>query len=501
VPKLAENRAPAVVIGAGPAGLTAAYELARNGVDVHVLEQAQQVGGISRTEVRDGYRFDIGGHRFFSKSPEVNTLWRDVLGEDFIRVPRMSRIYYGGKFYDYPLSALEALRKLGPLESVRILGSYLRAKARPLPRENTFEQWVVNRFGRRLFETFFKTYTEKVWGIPCNRIDAEWAAQRIKGMSLRAAISNALFGSGDAKTLIKEFDYPRLGPGQMWERFRDVVRQLGGKVTLGTEVVAVHHDGNGKVSSVTIDVGGERRDIEASNVINSSPITALVHRLRPAPPAEVLAAAAKLKYRDFLIVGLVVRRAALFPDNWIYIHAPGVKVGRIQNFKNWSAEMVPDASKTSLGMEYFCSRGDDVWEMQDGDLVALAKRELMTLGLADGADVEGGSVIRQPMAYPVYDGEYRQHLNVVRGFLETLRNVQTIGRNGMHRYNNQDHSMLTGLYAARNILGGSHDLWTVNSDAEYHEGSAKPKERAPLPASPVPTPRLAMASGAEPGHV
>jgi protoporphyrinogen oxidase len=482
-PREAERRSPALkrpepehpvlIIGAGPAGLTAAYELARHGVPVHVLEQSSQVGGISRTEVRDGYRFDIGGHRFFSKNQEVNALWREVLGEEFMRVPRISRIFYGGKFYDYPLSAFDALQKLGPIESFRILLSYLSAKVHPLPVEKTFEQWVVNRFGRRLFETFFKTYTEKVWGIPCKRISAEWAAQRIKGLSLRAAITNAVFGSGDAKSLIKEFNYPRLGPGQMWERFRDAVRTLRGTVTVDAEVVAIHHDGNGRVTAVTVEESGKTNRLDASHLISSMPLTLLLTRLDPLPHATVLAAAQMLGYRDFLIVGLVVRREKLFPDNWIYIHTPGVRVGRIQNFKNWSICMLPDPSKTSLGMEYFCTRGDETWNMPDDELIALAKRELTALGLANGSEVEGGVVIRQPMAYPVYDDTYREHLETIKTYLATFKNLQTVGRNGMHRYNNQDHSMLTGLLAARNVMGDSHDLWAVNADAEYHEEHSK----------------------------
>jgi protoporphyrinogen oxidase len=435
--------------------------------------------------VRDGYRFDIGGHRFFSKNDEVNALWRAVLGEQFLRVRRLSRIFFGGRFYDYPLNAFRTMRNLGAVESTAILLSYLKAKALPLPQETTFEQWVVNRFGRRLFNTFFKTYTEKVWGMSCDQISADWAAQRIKGLSLRAALIDALAGTSDAKTLIKEFDYPRLGPGQMWERFQEAVSARGAEVTMNSDVVAIHHDGNGHVVSVTMK--GPRGEMRTpiSHLISSMPLPTLIQRLDPAPPASVLETAQQLRHRDFVLVGLVLKRPELFPDNWIYIHTPGVSVGRIQNFKNWSAHMVPDAHKSSLGMEYFCARGDALWESSDDSLIALATRELEMLGLASAEEVERGMVIRQPMAYPVYDEAYQARLDVIRDYLAQFNNLQTIGRNGMHRYNNQDHSMLTGLYAARNVLGEKHDLWAVNTEHAYHESpnaQAKPMTH-PAPAS------------------
>ncbi|MBE9092834.1 NAD(P)/FAD-dependent oxidoreductase [Tychonema sp. LEGE 07203] len=459
---------PVAIVGAGPAGLTAAYELVKQGIIPVVLEKGDKVGGIARTETYKGYRFDIGGHRFYTKVEAVQQLWQEVLGNKFIKVPRLSRIFYRGKFFNYPISAFNTLFNLGIIESTLIILSYVKVRIWPLPEETTFEQWVINRFGERLYKTFFKTYTEKVWGIPCSEIQADWAAQRIKGLSLTTAIINALFGSNDTKTLIKEFDYPALGPGMMWEKFAEDVENKDGKVYLDTKAISFEREGN-KIKSITAEQNGELVEYSADNFITSMPISALIARLKPQPPEEVLHAARSLKYRDFLIVALIVDRRDLFPDNWIYIHSPEVKVGRIQNFKNWSAALVPDVSKSCLGMEYFCSVGDEVWEMSDAELVELATRELVGLGLATTAEIEDGVVIRQLKAYPVYDGEYRGHLQVLEGFLKGIENLQTIGRNGMHRYNNQDHSMLTGLLAARNILGEKHDLWDVNTERSYYE--------------------------------
>ena len=479
-------------MGAGPAGLTAAYELARQGKSSVVVEQASKVGGISRTETYKGYRFDIGGHRFFTKVGEVQQIWQEILGDEFIQVPRLSRIYYQGNFFDYPLSIGSTLSNLGAVDSGLIILSYLKSKIqgqlRPGPEAENLEDWVIERFGDRLYRTFFKSYTEKVWGIPCDKIQAEWAAQRIKGLSLKKAVINAMFGSNDTKTLIKEFDYPIYGPGMMWERCQELLVSNGSPVHMETRVTKIEHDGQrvkkviaqknnpgaSKQSNLKAIETTETIELSGEHFISSMPVTALVRCLEPAPPKAVLNAAKGLKYRDFLIVPLVIDIKDIFPDNWIYIHSPAFKVGRIQNFKNWSADMVPDPSKTCVGMEYFCSEGDPLWTMSDDALIALASQEIVGLGLVPGSQyVKDGTVIRQKKAYPVYDGEYRQHLDVIQDYLQRFENLQTVGRNGMHRYNNQDHSMLTGLLAAKNILGESHDLWGVNVERSYHEDFTK----------------------------
>ena len=465
-----------VIIGGGPAGLTTAYELSKNGKKSVVFEKADRVGGISRTETYKGYRFDIGGHRFFTKVGEVEQLWQEVMGDEFIKVPRMSRIYYNNKFFSYPLEPYNALSNLGLINSILIMWSYFKAKVKPNPVEENFEQWVSNRFGKRLYETFFKTYTEKVWGIPCTEIRADWAAQRIKGLSLTKAVVNALFGSNNTKTLIKEFNYPVYGPGQMWERFQEKLNSKGSPVHLNTEVVEIERDGD-RVTGVTIEQNGKKSKVTGANYVSSMPVSLLLKKMNPAPPQEILQAANSLKYRDFLIVSLVVDRAELFPDNWIYIHSPEYKVGRIQNFKNWSKAMVPDRSRTCLGMEYFCNESDHLWRMPNDELIALATREVKALGLVDlEANIEDGTVIRQYKAYPVYDDDYRHNVAIIQKYIQTFQNLQTVGRNGMHRYNNSDHSMLTGLLAAKNILGEKHDLWNVNVERSYHEEFTNSKD-------------------------
>ncbi len=461
-----------VIIGGGPAGLTAAYELSKQGVKPIVLEKGARVGGIARTEVYRGYRMDIGGHRFFTKVPEVEALWHEILGDDFLVRPRLSRIYYNRKFILYPLRFADALSKLGVLQSFLVLMSYFRSKVLPYRNEKTFEEWVSNRFGTRLYRIFFKTYTEKVWGIPCNQLSALWAAQRIQNLSLPRAVMGALFGARGAKnvkSLIEQFHYPRLGPGMLWERAQQLIEQRGGEVHLNADVIQVRHD-HGHATSVVVRSNGREETIEADAIISTMPISELVAKLDPPAPADVRDGAAQLTYRDYFTVGLIVNQRDLFPDNWIYIHAPEVKVGRIQNFKNWSPEMVPDQSKTFLGLEYFCNEGDDLWNMSDEALIQLGTRELETMGLARAADVEDGTVIRQLKTYPVYTGEYESYLERIRGFLDSMPNLQTVGRNGLHMYNNQDHSMLTAMLAVKNLLGqGSHDVWSVNVERAYHE--------------------------------
>jgi protoporphyrinogen oxidase len=467
---------PVIIIGAGPAGLGAAHELVKQGIHPIVLEKGNSVGGLARTETYKGYFFDVGGHRFFTKNREVEKRWQEMLGEDLIKVARLSRIYYQDTFFNYPLNLFNALFNMGPIESTLILLSYLRSHFRPYPQEDTFEQWVSNRFGHRLYRSFFKTYTEKVWGIPCNEIRAEWAAQRIRGVSLVAAAANALLGLQKAKSLTSEFYYPLRGPGMMWKRFREMLETGGAQVHLNAETVGVTHE-NGRISRLRYVDGGKEVEVPLSHLISSMPITKLVALLDPKPSDDVLEAARQLHYRAFVTVGLIVDKKDLFLDQWIYIHSPQVKVGRIQNFKNWSSAMVPDSRKTNVGMEYFCNEDEDLWNLPDRELATMASKELSELGFCATEDVVDSFVIRQPMAYPVYDNGYTAALKVLRDNLGKFENLYTVGRNGMHRYNNMDHSMLTGILAARNVLGARQNLWEVNEEESYLE---EEKTRAKL---------------------
>lgn len=465
---------PIVIMGAGPAGLTAAWELTKAGKEVVVWESdPSYVGGLSRTVQAEGFRFDIGGHRFFSKSQEVNEVWRQIMPDDFIDCPRLSRIYYRNKYFNYPLEAMNAFKNLGPVEAVRIFLSYLEARVRPIKPETTFTQWVTNRFGERLFLMFFKAYTEKVWGISCDEISADWAAQRIKGLSLREAVINAFKGkkgAPTAKTLIRNFFYPRLGPGQMWETAAEKIMAAGGKVLLDRKVQTIHWDETGVTHITGTNQMGEFFQQEGSHFICSIPLQELMLSLDPPPPKEVVAAAKRLRYRDFITICLVVNKANVFPDTWIYIHDPSVKVGRVQNYKNWSAAMVPDPKLTSLGMEYFCFENDGLWLSTDYDLAQLAIREAMQIGLIKDGEVQDAFVVRMPKAYPIYDQSYQENVKTIREWVCLFANLQPVGRNGMHHYNNQDHSMMTAMLAARNVTGEQHyDCWKVNTDAEYHE--------------------------------
>jgi len=490
----------AIVVGAGPAGLTAAYELAKHGIRSTILEADGQVGGISRTVNYNGYRFDIGGHRFFSKVRLINELWDEILGEEFLLRPRMSRIFYNNHFFDYPLKAGNALVGLGPVEALIVCMSFAKAQLPSRGKERNFEEWVSRRFGRRLYEIFFKTYTEKVWGIPCTEISADWAAQRIKNLSLSEAVRNALFGGGgktrDGKiitTLIDQFRYPRLGPGMMWERCESLLEARGNRTLRGMKVTRIRHQ-HGRVECVYAKSdGGEALEFGGDHFIFSMPLRELVHALDPAPPDDVLHAANLLRYRDYLTVVLIANREQVFPDNWIYIHSPDVMMGRIQNYKNWSPAMVPDARRTSLGLEYFLWDKDEHWTWPQDRLIDLGMRECRRIGLIENGDVEDGTVVRMPKAYPVYDQVYEQAVNTIRRYLSSIENLQTVGRNGQHRYNNQDHSMLTGVFAARNIAGARYDIWSVNVEKEYHEEGEVASEKGlkagerGVPARAVPT--------------
>ncbi len=490
------SHAEVFVIGAGPAGLTSSYLLTKEGVSTTVIEaDPVYVGGISRTANYKDFLFDIGGHRFFSKSKEVVDLWKEILPQDFIERPRLSRIYYDGKYYSYPLKAFEALTNLGVLESSLCVLSFMYKQAFPNEKPVTFHEWVANQFGERLFSIFFKTYTEKVWGMSCDEISADWAAQRIKGLDLWSAMANALRNSikpkgfkdgtkahdGEViKTLIESFQYPRKGPGMMWDAAAAKTRAQGGTIHMGTVLSSLDYDAAKKLWTITAKgQDGETKTFTANHVISSAPITELVASFKEQPKAAENAK--KLRYRDFLTVACVVEKPDLFPDNWIYIHEPSVKVGRIQNFRSWSPEMIPNNHQSCLGLEYFCFEGDGLWTASDDDLIALAKKELGQIGLVQPEDVKDGCVVRQKKAYPVYDDSYKANVEAIRSELaDKYPSLHLVGRNGMHKYNNQDHAMMTAMLTVQNIIAGEqlYDIWNVNEDAEYHEAGASGAEQA-----------------------
>jgi protoporphyrinogen oxidase len=469
---------PVVIIGAGPAGLTAAYMLSKRGEASTVLEADSVVGGISRTVERDGYRFDIGGHRFFTKVTPVDDLWFEILGEDeFLQRPRMSRILYKGKLYDYPLVPMNALKNLGPVEATRCIASYAAARVNPPKDQSNLEGFFVARFGWRLYRHFFKTYTEKLWGVPATEITSDFGAQRVKDMSLMRAgidaltpkrIKNRKDRTQQTTSLIEEFNYPKYGPGQMWEKAAQLVSDTGTKIVFDSKVTGIRLE-DGRAVSVTAETDGLPATYECSNVISSMPMGALLKAMDPPPPPEVVKAADGLTYRDFITVALVLPQEYSFPDNWIYIHDPGVGVGRIQNFGSWSPYLVKEG-RACLGLEFFVNEGDSMWTKPDEDLVEQAKQELERLGLGDASKVEAGYVVRMPKAYPVYDEHYERNVEIMRDWIaESCPNVYPVGRNGMHRYNNQDHSMYTAMLSVENIFGASHDVWSVNVEDEYHE--------------------------------
>ena len=468
-----------IIFGAGPAGLTAGYELEKNKKQVQIFEADRQyVGGIARTASYKEFKFDIGGHRFFTKSGKVKELWQEILEPENWKynVPRLSRIYFDGKFFAYPLKAFDTLFKLGILKSTFYISSYLYFKIFPIKNVRSFEDWVTNNFGKQLYLAFFKTYTEKVWGISCKEISADWAAQRIKGLSLTEAIINAIkslvpqkknSNKKVIKTLIDNFDYPIYGPGMLWESAKNKIDSLGGKILMDSKVTKV------QLKDKTVkccEINNDEKQYFANDFISTLPIKELINIIEPTPPSVVIEAANQLKYRDFLTVVLILNEESVFPDNWIYIHEPNVRLGRIQNFKNWSSEMVPQSSRTSLGLEYFCNEGDDLWEKKDEELISFGLEEVVQIGITKTASFLDGTVVRMPKAYPVYDENYKKNVLVIRNWLTSnVQNLQLVGRNGMHMYNNQDHSMLSAYYAARNLLGETWDPWLVNADAEYHE--------------------------------
>lgn len=470
------------IIGSGPAGLTAGYELSKEGKKVQIFEKdPKYVGGISRTETYKNFHFDIGGHRFFSKSQEVEDFWTEILGDEMLERPRSSRIYYGGKFYSYPLVALEALRNLGLFQSTLCVISFVYYQIFPIKDPKNFEEWVTNQFGKKLFLIFFKTYTEKVWGIPCDKISADWAAQRIKGLSLWSAIINSLFKPKAKtkdqviKTLIDSFRYPKTGPGKMWEVCAEKIRGMGGEILMNTGIKKVVKRENDYFLVSTDD----QEFGPYEYVISTAPLRELVNSLEPAVSQQTIESANGLNYRDFLTVVLICKDKDAFNDNWIYIHDPSVQVGRIQNFKSWSPFMVPDQEMACYGLEYFCFEGNDLWNAKNEDLIQLGIKEMVKIGLLNKDNFVDGYVVRQPKAYPVYDEIYKTHLTNIREGIKGFEGLYCVGRNGMHKYNNQDHSMMTAMLAAKNIIAGEqlYDVWNVNEDADYHEGGNRGDEK------------------------
>jgi protoporphyrinogen oxidase/predicted dehydrogenase len=457
------------VLGAGPAGLTAAYLLGLRGEPGAVFEAEGSVGGIAKTIEFNGFRFDLGGHRFFTKLEPIRRLWEEIMGDDFLTRPRLSRIYYNGNFFAYPLEARGVIARLGLWESVLCGLSYLWSLRLRGRKAETFEDWITMRFGARLYDVFFRSYTEKVWGIPGSEIRAKWAAQRIKNFSFwKAVLSMAGLGRDNVTTLIEEFQYPRLGPGQMWEALQERVERMRVPVHLNQRCVAIRHD-DGRVRSIVVGSNGTIEEHSVDRVLSSIPLNELVLSLVPAPPEHVQAAARRLRYRDFCIVALMTTEEEPFADNWIYLHDPSTRAGRVQNYGAWSDGMVRPGT-TCLGVEYFCFRGDDIWEMSDDEAVELAKSELGRIGLIDPDKVFDGVKVLVPNAYPMYDQNYEDAVEIIRGWLEGFENLQTFGRNGLHRYNNQDHSMWTAILATLNLLDrSSYDVWSVNTEEAYLE--------------------------------
>lgn len=458
-----------LILGAGPAGLTASYELIKHqDFNVTIIDMDSKVGGLSKTVNFNDYYFDMGGHRFFSKIKEINNIWNETLKEDFIKRPRLSRIYYNNKFYNYPLKPINAFLNLGPFESFLILLSYLYSKIVPYKKEDTFEEWVSNRFGKRLYKTFFKTYTEKVWGVPCNKIRAEWAAQRIKGLSLTKAIINAFpfkKNKNTIKTLIDEFMYPKYGPGMMYEQIAKNIEKNGGKILFNHRIKSLER----KENKWLIEVNNKK--ITADYIISSIPLTELI-QINKDSPKNIIELSKTLAYRDFLIVCLVFDKPTLLKDTWIYIHDKRIKLGRLQVLKNWSPYMLKDPNHSSYGAEYFCTEGDEIWTMKDTELIKLAEEEIKKVKLIpQNYNLLQGNVIRYKKTYAVYNSNYKQNIDLIKNYVESLPNLQVIGRYGMFKYNNMDHSMYTGLLAAKNIINGKkiYDIWKINQDEEYHE--------------------------------
>lgn len=462
-----------VIAGAGPAGMGCAHTLSNAGKRCFVIDKNSQPGGICRTLDYNGYLFDIGGHRFLTKSAEVKALWAEVMGKDLRRVKRVSRIYYRKRFLDYPLSFGDTVLKLGVIESALCLLSYIRRKIFPLKGSDDFETWVTNNFGTRLYRIFFESYTRKVWAAPCKDISADWARQRIRGLSLRVAIKNLFLKDGEAgpKTLSDEFYYPATGPGEFYERLKDRISALGSEFHFCRRLRKVRHDGKRVVAvSFLNELDGVQEEMETDHFFSSIPLPELIGILDPLPPAGIRDAANALRFRDFITVNVILDTERVFSDQWIYVQDPGLRMGRIQNYKNWSPLMVPDMNKTSLGLEYFCNKDDSLSSLNDVDLIGFALGELERLGIAKRRHFISGFVVRQDNAYPFYSMGYSDAVAAIRDYLSGFTNFQTIGRAGLFRYDNSDHALLTGIYAARNLLGEDHcDIWSMNREGVYIE--------------------------------
>ena len=443
------------IIGAGPSGMACAYTLVKSGKTALVVEKDDSVGGLCRTLNFQGFLFDIGGHRFLSRSTEINSLWNSIMSDDMLRVRRLSRIYYRKRFFNYPLSFFNTFRNLGPVESTLCVMSYLKCKYLKEGDGSTFEGWIINHFGKRLYDIFFKTYTEKVWAIACRDISADWAKQRIEGLSLRVAIQKAILGmrQNAPKTLCEEFSYPRTGPGEFYERLKRSVRDSGTRFMFDKAVISVKHDGKG-VASIDIfdDHTGEVEEVCTNHVFSSIPLPNLVRMLKPPPPEDIIVAASKLRFRSILTVNVILDKEHIFPDQWIYVHSPEVKLGRIQNYKNWSPAMVPDSKKTSLGLEYFCTEGDFLWNMNDVDLLNYAIKELEKIGIVSRRYLINGFVVRRSDVYPIYSLDYKKNVDIIKEYLKQFSNLSCMGRGGLFRYDNSDRALLSGIYTAREFL-------------------------------------------------
>ncbi len=468
-----------LILGGGPAGLGVATEAARNGCrDFLLADRNSSLGGLSRTEIIDGNRFDIGPHRFFTSDQGIRNLWKETLGDDFRPVSRLTRIFYRRKLFRYPLEITDSLRQLGLRESVQAALSFLTSRGKPEPGgPATFEDWVTSRFGAKLYKTFFKTYTEKVWGIPCSRIGAEWAAQRIRNLDLKGVLYNALFkGATKAKTLVEEFDYPILGAGSMYERLWERLPPGSGTLALENEVKMVFHR-DGRITGVLLeDRDGSHRTVSARHVFSSLPITRFCELLDPEIRADVRKAVQQLFFRDHITVNLVVSGGNPFPDQWIYIHSPEVRMARLANYSSFSSRMAAHPGSSVLGAEYFVFKGDDIASLPDDKIARLALDELQRMELIEPERVVGKWVVRETESYPTYFIGFQEPFDRVKEFLNGFENLTPIGRGGMYKYNNMDHSLLSGILAARNLFdpGSGGDLWNINIDEEYQEGSLRP---------------------------